>query len=208
MFITDTCENFTEKLSSTEAVPGGGGTAALCGALGASLCAMAAGLTEGKKKFAEYKDELEIIIAKCDRLRKDFLRLVDADAEGFAPLAAAYSLPKEAEGYAEKMRVATLTAMSAPYAMVNNCCEAIELIEKLYDGRCSALLISDAGCAAALCRAALQCAAMNVFINTKTLRGVAESDAVEADTKAKLAEYLPRAEAVAVRITYILSEVK
>ncbi len=208
MLIENSCEAFCEALASTDAIPGGGGAAALCGALGASLCAMAAGLTAGKKKFAAHKEELENIIANCEELRKDFLHLVDADAEGFAPLAAAYSLPKDTEGYAEKMRSATLVAMSAPYAMAKDCCKTVELIEKLYDGRCSALLISDAGCAAALCRAALQCAAMNVFVNTKLLRGDAEADAIETDTKAMLSEYLPRAEKIAERIISRLSEVE
>lgn len=208
MFIKNSCEDFTALLASTDAVPGGGGAAALCGALGASLCSMAAGLTAGKKKFAEYKAELDNIIAKCDGLRKDFLQLIDGDAENFAPLAAAYSLPKDAPGYAEKMRAATLTAMSAPYDMMCCCCSAIELIETLCDGRCSALLISDAGCAAALCRAALQCASMNVFVNTKMLRGDAQSDAIEAKAKVMLEEYLPRAEKLADGIIRKLSEVK
>ena len=208
MLVTASCDSVTEKLASTDAVPGGGGAAALCGALGASLCAMAAGLTADKKKFAEVRDDLNDIIANCEELRKDFLRLADADAEGFAPLAAAYSLPKDTEGYGEIMRSATLTAVSAPYAMVKNCCAAVELTEKLCDGRCSTLLISDAGCAAALCRAALQCAAMNVFVNTKMLRGDAEADAIEADTKAMLSEYLPRAEQIAEKIISRLSEVE
>lgn len=208
MFSSASCENFTELLASTDAVPGGGGAAALCGALGSSLCSMAAGLTSGKKKFSEYKDELEEIIAKCNGLRKEFLRLIDADAEGFAPLAAAYSLPRDTPGYAGKMLSATLTAMRAPFEMMRCCCAALELIERLCDGRCSALLISDAGCAAALCRAALQCAAMNVFVNTKMLRGHAESDAIEAEAKAMLEKYLPLAEALSEAVIKKLCEVK
>lgn len=208
MLINNSCEGFTELLASTDAVPGGGGAAALCGALGASLCSMAAGLTAGKKKFAEHRCELENIIAKCSELRKAFLRLVDGDAEGFAPLAEAYSLPKDTPGHVEKIREATLTAMSAPYDMMCCCCRTVELIEELCGGKCSALLISDAGCAAALCRAALQCAAMNVFVNTKTLRGDARPDALEAKAKAMLEEYLPRAEKLADGIIKKLSEVE
>ena len=207
MFSSASCENFTELLASTEAVPGGGGAAAFCGALGVSLCSMAAGLTAGKKKFAEYKEELDCIIAECEALRKEFLYLIDADAQGFAPLAAAYSLPKDAPSYAETMRSATLNALAAPFEMMKCCCKALDLIEKLCDGRCSALLISDAGCAASLCRAALQCAAMNVFVNTKTLRGDAEADGIEADAKRMLAEFLPRAEKLAEGVITRLTEV-
>ncbi|MCF0137158.1 MAG: cyclodeaminase/cyclohydrolase family protein [Oscillospiraceae bacterium] len=197
---------FTGLLASAEAVPGGGGAAALCGALGAALCSMAARLTVDKKKFAPHKEVLTDIIARSDGLRKELLRLIDADAEGFAPLAQAYSLPKAAEERSDIIRRATLAAMQAPFAMTKYCCEAIDLTEKLTDGRCSTLLISDAGCAAALCAGALQCSAMNVFINTRTLRGDAESDAIERETRALLAEYLPRAEALSKKITLLLSE--
>ena len=46
------CDEFTEKLASGAPVPGGGGAAALMGALGAALCAMAGNLTVGKPRFA------------------------------------------------------------------------------------------------------------------------------------------------------------
>ena len=208
MLIEKSCENFTELLASTEAVPGGGGAAALCGALGASLCAMAAGLTADKKKFAEYKTELEGIITDCGRLRNRLIELIDGDAEGFAPLAKAYSLPKDTPDYASIMRDATINALQAPFEMMKCCCEVITLTEKLCDGKCSALLISDAGCAASLSRAALECAAMNVFVNTKMLRGDEEADGIEAEAKAMLEKYLPLAEALSDSVIKKLSEVK
>lgn len=206
MLINNSCEEFTAKLASTDAVPGGGGAAALCGALSVSLCSMAAGFTAGKKKFAEYADELQTIIAECDDLRKEFLRLMDKDAECFAPLAKAYSLPKDSPDYAEILRTATLNAVQPPMKMLTASCQALALIEKLCDGKCSKLLISDAGCAAALCGAAMQCAAMNVFVNTKTLRGDAETQDIEVTAKSLLKEFLPKAEAISQDIINKLSE--
>jgi len=206
MFTDNSCELFTEKLASTDAVPGGGGAAALCGALAVSLCSMAAGLTAGKKKFADKSEELNGIIAKCEALRKSFLRLVDGDAEGFLPLMSACALPAEDESRSEKIRIATLDALRAPFEMATLCCEAIELVERLCDGCCSRLLISDAGCSAALCRSALQCAAMNVFVNTRALPQDPEATEASARLKALLGEYLPRAEKLTSGILALLSE--
>lgn len=201
------CDNFTSQLASAEPVPGGGGAAALCGALGAALCAMAARLTVGKKKFAAYTDELDGIIAEADAIRNELMGLIDADAEGFAPLAAAYSLPKDDPGYAETMVNATLSACKAPFEMMRCCVKAAELTERLYDGKCSALLISDVGCAAALLDAAMRSAAMNVFVNTKTIRENEQALAMEQTAKAWLQEYIPRVRAISQGVLDRLSEV-
>ena len=48
-----TINEFIDRLGSKDAVPGGGGAAALTASLGISLCKMAANLTVGKKKFAD-----------------------------------------------------------------------------------------------------------------------------------------------------------
>ena len=41
------CEEFSDRLAARESVPGGGGAAALVGALGAALCSMAGSFTVG-----------------------------------------------------------------------------------------------------------------------------------------------------------------
>ena len=98
-----TIDQFTAASASKEPVPGGGGVSALCGSLAASLAAMVTNLTIGKKKFLEYTDELCAIREEADSLRKELLACIARDAEAFEPLAKAYSLPKETEGYAELM---------------------------------------------------------------------------------------------------------
>ena len=50
-----TVSQFLEALSGKAAVPGGGSVAALCGSLSAALGSMAANLTSGKKKYAQYQ---------------------------------------------------------------------------------------------------------------------------------------------------------
>ena len=73
--------------------------------------------------------------AKCDQLQKDFLRLIERDAEVFEPLSKAYGMPKETEEEkAEKARVMEIVlkdACSVPMEIMEKCCEAIELIVEL-----------------------------------------------------------------------------
>ena len=59
------CTEFIEVLASKAAVPGGGGAAALTGAIGMALGSMVCNLTIGKKKFAEYEEKLKGILEKC-----------------------------------------------------------------------------------------------------------------------------------------------
>ena len=105
-FSTSTCTEFVEVLASKAPVPGGGGASALVGAVGTALGNMVGSLTVGKKKYADVEDEMYELKAKCDQLQKDFLRLIERDAEVFEPLSKAYGMPKETEEEkAEKARV-------------------------------------------------------------------------------------------------------
>ena len=192
------CGEFTALLASSAPAPGGGGAAALMGALAASLCSMAAVLTAGRKKYADVKGELDEIVSSAQTLREKLLELIDADAEGFRPLAAAYSLPKDGSNYAEIMRAATLTACEAPMEILRRCCEAVDLLERTLEIG-SPALISDVGCGAAACRAAMESAAMNVFINTRTLKGDGAAEALEKEAAERLNEYIPRVQTVADR---------
>jgi formiminotetrahydrofolate cyclodeaminase len=187
------CADFSAALASAAPVPGGGCAAALIGALGASLGEMAGGLTAGKKKYAVYAEDLRRMIRAAEELRGRFLSLMDADAEAFAPLARAYSLPKDAPHYAETMVRVTLDACRVPYAVMEACCEAVLLLEELR-GKCGAMLLSDVGCGASAIRAALESAYLNVLVNTRSLPENEEALRTEQEAARMLEEYLPRAE--------------
>ena len=58
-----TVEQFAMQTASNEPVPGGGSISALAGALAAALTEMVAGLTIGKKKYAEVEDEMKKAVA-------------------------------------------------------------------------------------------------------------------------------------------------
>ena len=68
---------FAEMLSSSEPTPGGGGAAALCGALAAALCAMASRLTAGRKKYADRAEELSRIVCRADEIGREQGKSID-----------------------------------------------------------------------------------------------------------------------------------
>ena len=162
-------DSFLAALASKAPTPGGGGAAALCGAVGIALGNMVGNLTLGKKKYAEVQEDIAALNAKAEALRADFLALIDADAEAFEPLSRAYGIPKDDPTRGEVMEAALLAAVQPPLEIMRKCVKALELIAE-YAAKGSALAISDAGCAAAITRAACEAAALNVLVNTKPMR--------------------------------------
>lgn len=181
-------DKFLEALASSAPTPGGGGAAALCGALGIALGNMVGNLTLGKKKYADVQEDIAELNAKAEALRAGFVALVDADAEAFAPLSRAYAIPKDDPARDEIMEPALLRAAEAPLEIMRKCAEALDLISG-YAAKGSALAISDAGCAAALCGAAIEAAALNVKINTKSMKNRAVADNINAEMNELLQKY-------------------
>lgn len=198
--LTDrSCASFAEVLAAKESVPGGGGAAALVGALGVALCSMVGNFTTGKKTYAAVEQDVQRMLAEATDVRLRLLQLVEEDAEAFYPLSQAYAIPRDDPRRAEVLEEATKQACSAPVEMMRQICHAIELLEEMGE-KGSRMLVSDVGCGALLCRAALEAASMNVFVNTKTLGDRAFAERVESECDAMLAEYLPRAEACAASV--------
>ena len=121
---------FTEALASSAPTPGGGGAAALMGSLAASLGAMCARLSAGRRR-AEGTEELDGITAACEELRLRFLEQIEADAEAFRPLAAAYRLPKEQPDRAEILRRSSIGACAAAAEMLFLCVRTTEQLQRL-----------------------------------------------------------------------------
>jgi formiminotetrahydrofolate cyclodeaminase len=192
--IDKTVTVFTEELASSAPVPGGGGASALVGAIGIALGDMVGELTVGKKRYADVEEDVRALMARAQELRVRFLALVDGDAEAFAPLAKAYSIPKGDPGRDEIMENALQVACSAPMDIMRSCAEALDLIEE-FAAKGSKLAISDAGCGAILCKAAMQAASLNVFINTKAMKDRAAAAAFDERADAMLREFVPRAQA-------------
>ena len=163
-----TYREFVAVLASKEPAPGGGGASALVGAIGTALGNMVGALTVGKKKYAEVEDEIRAVMAQCDRLQSELLDQIEADAEGFLPLARAYSLPKDVPDREQILNDATVAACTVPMRIMELCCRSLDAVE-VFAAKGSRLALSDAGCAAVTVKAALQAASLNVLINTKSL---------------------------------------
>ena len=105
------CEDFLDVLASKEPVPGGGGAAALVGAVGVALGHMVGALTVGKKKYADVQEDILALNARAEALRARLVELVEEDARAFEPLSRAYGLPASTEE--EKARKAEEARLKA-----------------------------------------------------------------------------------------------
>ncbi len=193
------CVEFASQLAAKEPVPGGGGAAALVGALGAALCSMVGNYTTGKKTYAHVEEDIQRMLAKAQRVRLCLLELVQEDANAFFPLSQCYTMDRNDPKRAKTLEEATKGACAAPLEMMRQICCAIELLEEMGQ-KGSRMLLSDVACGALLCEAALQAASINVFVNTKSLTSKEFARVTEEEVNAMLVEYVPRAHACAVAV--------
>ena len=203
-FTQNTCEEFVEVLASKAPVPGGGGASALVGAVGMALGNMVGSLTVGKKKYADVEADIIALKEKATALQDDFLRLVERDAEVFEPLAKAYGMPRETEEEkAKKARVMAIVLKddcSVQMKKKKKCCEAIDVIEE-FAAKGSALAISDAGVGVAFCKGALLGAALNVFINTKSMADKEYAAELNAKADKMIEDYSKKADEIFNAVT-------
>ena len=130
--LTDlSCTEFARVLAAKESVPGGGGAAALVGALGVALGSMVGNFTTGKKRYAEYEGDIQRMLADGEAIRTRLIELVAEDAEAFYPLSQAYGIPKEDPTRAQVLEEATKNACAGPVEMMRQICRAIELLEEM-----------------------------------------------------------------------------
>lgn len=171
-FASMSLKDFVAVAASGEPVPGGGGIAALAGALGGAMASMAANFTVGKPKFAEHDGAVRAALAALRPRIDSLLAGVDGDAVAFSGIAAAYKLPKadDAEKAARKAAIdAALTAsMRVPLGMLRDCLAAAEVLPELA-AKGNPNLLSDVVVAAIMLRAAAEAALVNVRANSKSL---------------------------------------
>jgi len=154
---------------------------------------MVGSLTVGKKKYADVEADIQAAMEKATALQKELLRLVDEDAVVFEPLSKAYGIPKDDPNRDKVMEDALKLACSVPMDIMRNCAKAIELQEE-FAKKGSALAISDAGVGVAFCKAALQGASLNVFINTKSMKDRECAASIESEADALLNKYCAAAD--------------
>ena len=167
------CKDFLTDLASKEPTPGGGGAAALAGAIAAALTSMVSNLTLGKGKFAAVEGKIRPILVSAEILRTRMLALVVADAAVFENFMRAYRLPKSTEeekrARSESIQIAAYDASEVPLKIADSCLDILHISSQLMRvGNPSA--ITDATVAALLARAALRSACYNVHSNLLLLK--------------------------------------
>lgn len=158
MIEKQTIGGWGDALASKAPVPGGGGASALCGSLAAALGQMVANLTVGKKRYEDVEEEMQQSLFALNILQLELTALADKDAEVFAPLAAAYSMPSSTkEEQEEKQRVMEerlLAASLVPIQMMEKTSAVLDILG-LLEEKGSKMAVSDVGVAAQMARAAL-----------------------------------------------------
>ena len=165
--------NFSEVLASGAPTPGGGSASALSGALATGLAAMVARTTAASKKFADRAGQMNQVATEADRLRDEFLTLVDEDARAFDQVMAAFRMPKETPeqqaARSQAIQQAYRTAVEPPMRVCTRSLRVLELaLQVAEQGNPSAA--SDAGVAALLAATALEGGALNVQINLGSIK--------------------------------------
>jgi glutamate formiminotransferase/formiminotetrahydrofolate cyclodeaminase len=167
-----TVQGFADETSRDSAAPGGGSVAALAGSLAAALAAMVANLPHPKSAFEDVRDQLEDIAVRAQELKQRLLHAIDEDTWAFQRLMEAAK-----SGDAERSRRATLYAAEVPLEVAEACPEIADLCGRARETGMEASA-SDAGVGAGMARAAVEGAAMNVYINLQDMADDPEAAAM------------------------------
>ncbi len=164
---------FANELSVDSPAPGGGSTAALCGALSASLSSMVSNLTVGKKEYKNVQKDVKEIAVKAQSLKDEFLRAVDLDTIAFNKLMEAYRLPKKTEEQKQErdqaVEEAVKEATMVPFGVLEKSIDALNLAREIaLKGNKNSL--SDAGVAGLTGQVAAEGAYYNIKINLPNLQ--------------------------------------
>ena len=189
-------EEFVKELAGPEPVPGGGGASAMVAAIGIALGNMVGSLTTGKEKYAAVEADIRRLMKDADYIADKLMAMADEDAAAFKPLSEAYGMPadtKEQKAEKEKeMEKCLVRAAKPPLEIMKLCGWALDVIDEFAE-KGSKLVLSDAGVAAALCRAALESAYLNVLVNTALMKNRNAAKIMDVEASGLLDRYIPQA---------------
>jgi glutamate formiminotransferase / formiminotetrahydrofolate cyclodeaminase len=162
-------EPFIEQLAAAHATPGGGSASAASAAMAAGLASMVAALSRGKKAYAQHESKLSPAISRLSQLREELKSAIDADADSFNSVMAAYKKAKDSATGDGLVDSALKQATSVPLGVAEGAAELLQIIDSLRPIT-SPNMKSDLVTAAALARAAIEGALANVEINLESLQ--------------------------------------
>ena len=168
-----TIQQFAMQTASNEPVPGGGSISALAGSLAAALTEMVAGLTIGKKKYADVEEEMKEAVEPMKAVCAQLLDDIKRDSESFDQYMQALTLPKETEeekaARTEAMQNGLKAAVEVPLSVAKAACGILSYAETMVvKGNKTA--VTDALVATMMARTAVLGAGFNVKINLESIK--------------------------------------
>lgn len=156
-----------DNLAAKQPTPGGGAAAGLAAATAAALVGMVSIYTTGEK-WADRTDRMQFIHDEAGQLRQKALGLMEADAEAFAAVGAAYGLPKSNDDEKSVRKAAIQKALvgaaEPPKRTAEVAIEVLVLAEELVEAG-NPNVLSDVAVAGTFVRAAIDAAIDNIEIN-------------------------------------------
>ncbi|RPH40158.1 MAG: glutamate formimidoyltransferase, partial [Desulfobulbaceae bacterium] len=152
------------------------------GALSASLSAMVANLTFGKKGYEDVWPEMEVLAIRAQKLKEFFVSAIDQDTAAFNDVMAAIRLPKKTEdekvSRARQIVAANKLATMVPFSVLEKSLEVAQLA-LLASEKGNRNSLSDAGVAGLTAAVASVGALYNVLINLKQIDDLAFSTDIQ-----------------------------
>jgi len=162
-------EPFIEQLAAPTAAPGGGSASAAAGAMAAGLGGMVAGMSRGKKAYLQHEVQLSEAIRRLAEIREELKAAIDADANAFHEVMAAFKKLRENPDAQVEVDGATRKATLVPLGVAERAREVRNLLESLRLTT-NPKMASDLATGIALANAAIEGALANVEINLSDLK--------------------------------------
>ena len=162
-------EPFIEQLAAPTAAPGGGSASAAAGAMAAGLGGMVAGMSRGKKAYLQHEAQLSEAIRRLAEIREELKAAIDADANAFHEVMAAFKKLRENPEAQGEVDAATKKATLVPLTVAERAREVRNLLESLRLIT-NPKMASDLATGIALANAAIEGALANVEINLGELK--------------------------------------
>ena len=163
---------FLDRVASPSPTPGGGAVCAYVGALASALASMVGNLTVGKKRYADVEKRVQENLDMLAQCRSSLVVLLEEDERAFNELVKCWKMPKDTilqrRARKEAEQKALLGACEVPLQIMRVCAKVIELDRLMaYEG--NRTVLADAGACATLAKAALDAAALSVYVNTAAM---------------------------------------
>lgn len=191
---TQSVDAYLAALGSGTPAPGGGSAAAIAGALGAALVAMAGRVTAARDASAT---DAAAIADEADAIRRDLLVLADEDARAYTQVIAARRRPEPERGPA--LAAAIEGAIDVPARLAAASGRALALCERIAPAA-RASTLGDLHVAALLAHAGLRAGVLTARVNLADVADAARRRTLAERLEALADEARARADRVEAQI--------